>query len=705
MSSKPSESSSSSLNIEAKEAINNNNTKNNNISATSSGVENASEDVDSSSSSYMIYYLLGGIYVRPVGFIESGFISETLQNTKPYQLRRSSGELQIVPYQATDRAMRADYEYVLERNIAPGNVHYHEITVKAGAQLQLFGELFGGYCLQGPATVSVNGRLCIAHNEESALLAEEGLLSNVEVEVNTGSAALYVCDQKALVLVYSAGEPGALHHRPARGGAGHGEGDPGHCPAQAGLQGYGSHLSGRRVASLKQNFTGKSSDGKKTTTLPASELYRKKLLSLQQKSLKQFKSVASKTSSWKTGKHTPEGYQNKQQMPPLVMTKSKAVVAKTVKTVKTLKPVPSSPSAGKKVSTSRIEDDDRLLIPAVREASNNNQDSLLLLQSSVGNLPQPIARAVSTRALQSGVAVLPPSSGAGGVHSLFPQNTGDAEVDEVLRQIAGNLNTTTSNSNISSGKQPSSSSQTSLATIPEEDYGKYSGGRQPYQSLKSHSQQPSSRQQQQQQKAQQQKQQQLAFLREQEHFYRALLQQQKKKNCAQLKLVAKPEEKEEEEDQPLEPSSSEEQLLARQQKLIAGQKALLAAFEAEPPLPKEEPPPLQKLVNTAEETAAEHRANRYAVQVLLGTIASLMVIAAALFAFRDSSSSLLAELISLVFPLFNASKLLLNNNQKKKTKKMPEENKNENKKKTNKDKKDKKKDQDPEMVCICCTII
>ena len=140
----------------------------------------------------------------------TGFISETLQNTKPYQLRRSSGELQIVPYQATDRAMRADYEYVLERNIAPGNVHYHEITVKAGAQLQLFGELFGGYLLQGPATVSVNGRLCIAHNEESALLAEEGLLSNVEVEVNTGSAALYVCDRKALVLVYSAGEPGVF---------------------------------------------------------------------------------------------------------------------------------------------------------------------------------------------------------------------------------------------------------------------------------------------------------------------------------------------------------------------------------------------------------------------------------------------------------------------------------------------------------------
>lgn len=72
MSSKPSESSSSSLNIEPKEAINNNNIKNNNISATSSGIENASEDVDNSSSSYMIYYLLGGIYVRPVGFIESG---------------------------------------------------------------------------------------------------------------------------------------------------------------------------------------------------------------------------------------------------------------------------------------------------------------------------------------------------------------------------------------------------------------------------------------------------------------------------------------------------------------------------------------------------------------------------------------------------------------------------------------------------------
>ncbi len=421
--------------------------------------------------------------------------------------------------------------------------------------------------------------------------------------------------------------------------------------------------SGRRVASLKQHFTGKSSDGKKTTTLSASELYRKKLLSLQQKSLKQFKSVASKTSSWKTGKHTPEGYQNKQQMPPLVMTKSKAVANKTVKTVKTLKPVPSSPSAGK-VPTSRIEDDDRLLIPAVREASNNNQDSLLLLQSSVGNLPagentyapppppttvaapfeaatsahrqQPIARAVSTRALQSGVAVLPSSSGAGGVHSLFPQNTGDAEVDEVLRQIAGNLNTTTSNSNISSGKQPSSSSQTSLATIPEEDYGKYSGGGGSLTNLSNpvlSSQ--AQEQQQQQQKAQQQKQQQLAFLREQEHFYRALLQQQKKKNCAQLKLVAKPEEKEEEkEDQPLELSSSEERLLARQQKLIAGQKALLAAFEAEP-LPKEEPPPLQKLVNTAEETAAEHRANRYAVHVLLGTIASLMVIAAALFAFRE----------------------------------------------------------------------
>lgn len=420
--------------------------------------------------------------------------------------------------------------------------------------------------------------------------------------------------------------------------------------------------SGRRVASLKQNFTGKSSGAKKTTTLPASELYRKKLLSLQQKSLKQFKSVASKTSSWKS-KHTPEGYQNKQQMPPLVMTKSKAVANKTVKTVKTLKPVPSSPSAGK-VSTSRIEDDDRLLIPAVREASNNNQDSLLLLQSSVGNLPvgentsaplpppttvaapfeaatsahrqQPIARAVSTRALQSGVAVLPPSSGAGGVHSLFPQNTGDAEVDEVLRQIAGNLNTTTSNSNISSGKQPSSSSQTSLATIPEEDYGKYSGGGGSLTNLSNPVLSSQAQdQQQQQQKAQQQKQQQLAFLREQEHFYRALLQQQQKKNCAPFKLVAKPEEKEEEkEDQLLELSSSEEQLLARQQKLIAGQKALLAAFEAEP-LPKEEPPPLQKLVNTAEETAAEHRANRYAVQVLLGTIASLMVIAAALFAFRE----------------------------------------------------------------------
>ena len=414
--------------------------------------------------------------------------------------------------------------------------------------------------------------------------------------------------------------------------------------------------SGRRVASLKQNFTGKSSGAKKTTTLPASELYRKKLHSLQQKSLKQFKSVASKTSSWKTGKHTPEGYQNKQQMPPLVMTKSKAVANKTVKTVKTLKPVPSSPSAGK-VPTSRIEDDDRLLIPAVREASNNNQDSLLLLQSSVGNLPvgentsttvaapfeaatsanrqQPIVRAVSTRALQSGMAVLPLPSTGPHSSSLFPQNTGDAEVDEVLRQIAGNLNTTTSNSNISSGKQPSSSSQTSLATIPEEDYRKYSGGG----SLTNLSNPTLSNQaqdqQQQQQKAQQQKQQQLAFLREQEHFYRALLQQLKKKNCAQLKLVAKPEEKEEEEDQPLEPSSSEEQLLARQQKLIAGQKALLAAFEAEPPLPKEEPPPLQKLVNTAEETAAEHRANRYAVQVLLGTIASLMVIAAALFAFRE----------------------------------------------------------------------
>lgn len=138
-------------------------------------------------------------------FIILGYISSELPN-KPYHLRRSSGEIQIVPYESTNFDMKTDCEYILGKSVSKANSRYLKIKVKQGSRLHIFGELFGGYILEGEASVTFNGHLCLAFRslQENGSLVEEGLFSNAQqVEVTSGFASLYVCDQKDLVMLYS----------------------------------------------------------------------------------------------------------------------------------------------------------------------------------------------------------------------------------------------------------------------------------------------------------------------------------------------------------------------------------------------------------------------------------------------------------------------------------------------------------------------
>lgn len=132
----------------------------------------------------------------------SGNIAIEEQNIVPYPLRRSGGEIQLVIYEPSNIMMMHDYNFVMERNIAPRNTSNITVIVREEATVTVYGEMFGGYTFQAPTMIEMNGVLNIAYWTSDGL-AEEPLNCNTLIEVTVGQTSLYVCDHKQIVIMYN----------------------------------------------------------------------------------------------------------------------------------------------------------------------------------------------------------------------------------------------------------------------------------------------------------------------------------------------------------------------------------------------------------------------------------------------------------------------------------------------------------------------
>lgn len=123
------------------------------------------------------------------------------EQTKPYMLRRSSGEMQVVPYESEKETMRQDYDYVIESNISPANVSHVAFLVKNQARLNVYGEMFGGVSIEASSWVELKGTLHLAYWTEQGL-AEESCPCSSMIEVTEGTVTVFICDYNHLVLMY-----------------------------------------------------------------------------------------------------------------------------------------------------------------------------------------------------------------------------------------------------------------------------------------------------------------------------------------------------------------------------------------------------------------------------------------------------------------------------------------------------------------------
>ncbi len=128
-------------------------------------------------------------------------MTQQLDEEKPYPLRRSSGRIQVVPYDPANESMAHDFDYVTEAGVAPANSSLLAINLVGEAKLAIFGELGGGYLFEAPSSVEFTGSLHIAFWTEDGL-AEAALGVGAVIEVVTGTAKLFVCDLKHFVLMY-----------------------------------------------------------------------------------------------------------------------------------------------------------------------------------------------------------------------------------------------------------------------------------------------------------------------------------------------------------------------------------------------------------------------------------------------------------------------------------------------------------------------
>ena len=132
-----------------------------------------------------------------------GFVTKLLDEAKPYPLRRSSGCIEVVPFDPANESMAHDHDLVTETGVAPANSRPLAINLSGeNAQLAVYGELGSGYLFEAPSTFQLSGQLHIAYWTEEGLAEEALKVPGAVVEVAQGTARLYICDLKHFVLLY-----------------------------------------------------------------------------------------------------------------------------------------------------------------------------------------------------------------------------------------------------------------------------------------------------------------------------------------------------------------------------------------------------------------------------------------------------------------------------------------------------------------------
>ncbi|KAH9388001.1 hypothetical protein TYRP_009203 [Tyrophagus putrescentiae] len=145
---------------------------------------------------YMIYYLLGRIYLRPVAYVTGLSPSCSMKQSRT-RCAAAAARIEVVPFDPANESMAHDHDLVTETGVAPANSRPLAINLSGeNAQLAVYGELGSGYLFEAPSTFQLSGQLHIAYWTEEGLAEEALKVPGAVVEVAQGTARLYICDLK-----------------------------------------------------------------------------------------------------------------------------------------------------------------------------------------------------------------------------------------------------------------------------------------------------------------------------------------------------------------------------------------------------------------------------------------------------------------------------------------------------------------------------
>ncbi|KAH9527987.1 uncharacterized protein LOC124494759 [Dermatophagoides farinae] len=166
-------------------------------------INSSSESVEDRSE-FILYYMMGATFVRPMGIFTGKFDRE-YSEINQYILRRSNGQLTWLPYRSSNPALKADYLYVIEHASARSRLYNLLITPDGpnNPEIYVYGEMFAGFSFQAPGSLELKGHLFMTHMypEPNVCAIEDPLESDIIIEITSGTLIVFICDDKDIVIL------------------------------------------------------------------------------------------------------------------------------------------------------------------------------------------------------------------------------------------------------------------------------------------------------------------------------------------------------------------------------------------------------------------------------------------------------------------------------------------------------------------------